>query len=544
MLVLILVLLFGRSIRHGPMLDDYPIALRIQRWFAGDPDQTWWNLFEFGRFDEGLRFSGVLPWWTAEDLFVRFLRPVAAATHVVDQRLWPSSPELMHVHSLVWAAALGLATLWLYRQALSPRLAALAAITYSVSAIHMWPVMWISNRNALVSATFGVLAFGLYRLGRISDSRRSWLAPPAFALCLLSAEAGVSTLAFVAAFELTEGRTSRHRRVFLLGSMLVVVAAWRVFYDTAGFGATSSGAYLDPFRAPAAFLAQAPPRLGWLLMELWTPFEFVRWRGFPSAVQWVLAVLFCSGSFLAMVRGWRDRTLRTFLLGGALALPPLLTSMPQARLLTFVWMGLAPCVAATVRHYLRMSGARRGLAGLVGLGPLIVSPAIVAGGFEWLESQRQQVVDSPGLHLAPDKRVRGRSLILVHAPSFDRAMALGFARAQAGKALPSFTWLLSTGEAEPLIRRRGCCTIVVEQQEGFIGDPLASYYRGPQVPFAVGDRVKTLGFRAEVEAVDRGGAATRVAFEFPHQLGVEQLLYATWSKGDFRRLLTRTLPQE
>src|SRR5688572_14338970 len=48
----------------------------------------------------------LLPWWTDRSLLIAFFRPLASLTHAVDGWLWPKSPELMHVQSVVWYACL------------------------------------------------------------------------------------------------------------------------------------------------------------------------------------------------------------------------------------------------------------------------------------------------------------------------------------------------------------------------------------------------------------------------------------------------------
>src|SRR5215213_5330266 len=42
---------------------------------------------------------GYFPWWTAPEMRAVFFRPLAAATHWLDYRLWPDSAEAMHAHS-------------------------------------------------------------------------------------------------------------------------------------------------------------------------------------------------------------------------------------------------------------------------------------------------------------------------------------------------------------------------------------------------------------------------------------------------------------
>jgi len=40
-------------------------------------------------------------WWAAVDSRNAFYRPLAAATHALDLRLWPDSAALMHLHALL-----------------------------------------------------------------------------------------------------------------------------------------------------------------------------------------------------------------------------------------------------------------------------------------------------------------------------------------------------------------------------------------------------------------------------------------------------------
>ncbi|HOE98007.1 MAG TPA: hypothetical protein PK847_15655, partial [Candidatus Sumerlaeota bacterium] len=46
--------------------------------------------------------------------------PLAAATHALDLALWPTSPALMHAHTLLWFAALLAALAALFRRLLPP----------------------------------------------------------------------------------------------------------------------------------------------------------------------------------------------------------------------------------------------------------------------------------------------------------------------------------------------------------------------------------------------------------------------------------------
>ncbi len=58
---------------------------------------------------QSLKAYGALPWWTCDDLRVAFWRPVASFTHWVDHQLFPDSTVLMHLHNVLWFAAVALA---------------------------------------------------------------------------------------------------------------------------------------------------------------------------------------------------------------------------------------------------------------------------------------------------------------------------------------------------------------------------------------------------------------------------------------------------
>jgi hypothetical protein len=45
--------------------------------------------------------SGSLPWWAAEEFRHANLRYLSTLTMMLDHFLWPDSPRLMHLHSLL-----------------------------------------------------------------------------------------------------------------------------------------------------------------------------------------------------------------------------------------------------------------------------------------------------------------------------------------------------------------------------------------------------------------------------------------------------------
>ena len=78
------------------------------------------NLFTF--LDGGpqqirdLIHKGFIPWWTFERVKLNSWRPISAFTHWLDYLFWPNSPLLMHLHSLIWMAAMIVLITLLYRR--------------------------------------------------------------------------------------------------------------------------------------------------------------------------------------------------------------------------------------------------------------------------------------------------------------------------------------------------------------------------------------------------------------------------------------------
>jgi hypothetical protein len=229
---------------------------------------------------------GVMPWWAAEDLRFVFLRPVTIAFHRLDYVLWPDSAPLMHLHSLLWLAALVLSVAALYRRLLSPVwIAGLATLLYAIDDAHGYPTAWLANRNALIATTLGVLALVCHDRWRRDRWRPGpWLASFYLALALFAAEFGAGTLAYLFAYVVfLEGRGEREgagrstrlsdqaeaggpgrsrrfpgapwsQRFLSLCPYAAVAAVWLIVYKVGGYGTEGSGFYVDPLRQPASFL--------------------------------------------------------------------------------------------------------------------------------------------------------------------------------------------------------------------------------------------------------------------------------------------------
>ena len=539
-LLLLAALFHLGSLDEGFLLDDHAIYARLGAWRGGMQGATWWDLFHLGSFDARLRFSGALPWWAAEDVQLHFFRPLAALTHAVDVLLWPENPALMHLHNLLWFVASGAAVAWLYRGALqSERVALLATAVFVLSYVHEWPIRWISARNAQMALTFGIVA-----LGGFLRWRQGWRWRVAALLALtasvLSGEVGVSALAYVVAFAATRvafGGDKPRVGLQMVASSLLVVLVWRVGYTAAGFGAVGSGTYLDPLSAGGAFLDEAPGRLGALLLFIPGPAELWMSPAVALVVRVTVGGLFLAAVGTTVMSVGRSRC--AWAGGAVLCMVPLLASIPQPRLLGFVLIGVAPLVAgAIVDGWIADTRVRRFGAIVTATVLLASGPMVLSGALDGVRSAGAPELGEPGKNLG---ELRGRNLVVLNAPNLASAQMIGATRVAHGLELPAFSWVLGVGE-DVVVRRSGCCTIVLSQPRGLYKELWSATFRGPQRPFEVGETVSTLAFGATVDDVDGRGSATRVSFEMTGPLRSPQYVFVRWDGRDYQVVAWRDIP--
>jgi len=119
---------------------------------------------------------GTMPWWGSLELHHAFFRYMTTLTMMLDYRLWPNSPALMHLHSLFWLAAVVLAAALLYREVLGTTwIAGLASLMYALDGAHAVPAGYLADRDALIACCFGFLSLLFFvRWRKIGRSRDRW----------------------------------------------------------------------------------------------------------------------------------------------------------------------------------------------------------------------------------------------------------------------------------------------------------------------------------------------------------------------------------
>jgi hypothetical protein len=365
---------------------------------AGSP----WGLFHFlagnATENQALKATGEMVWWAADDLRTLFWRPLTEWTHWLDHALWPHSPALMHLHSMLWYGALIFLLARLYQRidTSSPVRARLAVLFFVCSILHLTAVAWIAARNQLVAACCTVLCIGAFHVWRTRPSpRHGWLAVAMFGLALMSAEAGLATLGYLVAHVLVFGAPHQpnqagnfwRERVAPLLPFLVIMVIWRVAYNALGYGSSGSGFYIDPASDPVRFAGNILLRLPTLLLaqvvgvpsatlNLLTPAQQAM---YAAAAAGTLALCWS----VARVYGlWTNPVARFLGIGGVLALVPMCASETTDRLLLNAEIGFSWLLALLFTRALGQHRPRRSwvtlpakiLIGLIVFVHLVVMP--------------------------------------------------------------------------------------------------------------------------------------------------------------------------
>ena len=493
--------------------------------------------------------SGVLPWWTYEKLHLEFWRPLSSLTHWLDYRLWPESPLLMHVHNLVWFAALVFLAATLYRRLIGPIwVAGLAALLFAVEDNHSLPAAWIANRNALLSSFFALLALYLHDRWR----RDRWkpgivLAPLTFAAALLCGEAAAGVAGYLFAHVLyLDSRRDRRRWAALLPYVAVGIV-WLAAYRAQGYGASGSEPYNDPGSDPVGFIGLVLQRF---------PLSLMGQFGLPPAdiaslasldLQRVLLVwapillAFLAYVFWPLLRS--DRTARFFAVGMLIAVLPLCSVYPMDRVLTLVGFGAIGLIGMFLAGvyekaaWLPASRLRRKATVLAALVLFFIHGVISTLQLPvntYMPAVFGNTIKDAIATIPADADLTDKSLVVVNMPDAFISSYIPILRVLNGQPIPERTYALAPAGQSVVMERVDERTIRLKSAIGFLPPPgtqvdpsaprsvsfafihqrLNALFRGPQNPLKTGDHVRLTGLDIEIAAADAVRGPTEVVFHF------------------------------
>ncbi len=547
------------SLFAGLAVDDYWHRIyltRAARWlpavkppldlfsfYDGNPARNRWLLDQ-----------GISAWWTDPRIRISFLRPVSAATHWLDYRLWPHTPILMHAQSIAWYLAVVALATALYRRMLGAGwVAGLAALLYAIDHTHGTPVGWIANRNVLVSGAFALGSLWLYARRREGKRAAAWLSPLVFGVALLSAEAALAVAGYFAAYALFLDPAPGRRRALGLVPHALVATLWTVTYRLGHYGVRGSGLYFDPLREPLVFARHLLVHLPLLVAAEFGASSPDPYALAPTSIRIVLValalgVLALAGLALASIFR-RNAVARFFLVGATLGAIPLCAVVPSARTLLLPGFGMIGLVALMVQRVVERSPAlpsRRALrapivaiAAWAGGGHLLLSPLVFqVGAFQFAFMQHLAEQLTATFPHVPN--LEHRRVVLVNAPDGAFSAYISIVRWAHGKPVPASLFPLAVGTRAVDIRRTGPRTLLVRSAGGFLSQATETLLHDPRDPMPVGTRVEVDGDTVQVVETTADGRPAQVRVTFDRPLEAPGLCWIVWTD---KRLSRFRLPK-
>lgn len=495
--------------------------------------------------------DGTFPWWTASDLKVALWRPLTSATLRLDHALFGRWAPGYHAHSLLWFLALVAIAGVLYRRHLPAGLAAVAVLLFAVDESHWLSTTWVSNRHILVSAVFAFLGL----LAHLRWREQGWwpglpLSLGFFLMGLAAGEAGLQVLAFVLAYELTGSRDTGRQR--LLGALpaLALGVAYLLAYKLSGFGARSSGLFVDPLGETSRFLERAVDLLPAMLAELVVGME-VFYGLAPGLPRYATPVSLAVAAFFGLLL-WRAfkalppdeaRAARWWVLGGLLALPPPLGSLlypsSTGRSLLFPSVASVVAVALVLQYGLRL--LRRQVAEPGWLRAAVALPlALVALVNAGVEPVATPYAVTQLARETRDGEQRFRELALDDAPGTEVVLltatgtSTGYAhlmRAWYREQPPRPWWNVSWLRRDQELRRTGPASFELRSLAGaLLSHPAERFYQPRPESLAQGQVLSTRLMEVKVLETEEYGP-TRLEVTLDRPLDDPSLRFLAWKDG-------------
>jgi hypothetical protein len=510
------------------------------------------DLFRFATPENNrqLMDQGIFPWWADPEARLSFFRPLTSFTHVLDHALWPNSPFMMHVHTVLWFLVLIAGTGALYSRIINPPwVAALALFFFALDDARGGPVSWIANRNALIAGAFSVWSLVFFIRSERDGWRPGWvLAPLLFALGLLAGEGAASILGYLIAYTFVMASGTWRRRLTTLLPFLVLVAVWRLTSRALGYATFGSGVYVDPLNEPLAFLTQLAIRLPILLLgQLAGPWSEM-YNAAPLILPglqyalFALALTVIVGTALLIVPLWKQATIRFSCIGALLAGIAPCATFPSDRLLTWIAIGASAVLAELLRALfaaLRTPGTSpwRPRLALTVAASILMFHAVLAPIFlpvraigvkkvrEVLERAERSVPENP--------EIERETFVYVNPPGDPLACYIPIMRADAGGHLPRAQRWLASGTSEVLIERLDERSLRVRPTQGFLHSDSEQMLRSPRRPLRAGDVVQIRGFSAQITELLPNGRPAEALIRFDTALEHPSLRWFRWAGAGY-----------
>ncbi len=516
---------------------------------------------------------GNVPWWFCDSAQLSFFRPLTSATHWLDFKIFADKPWLMHLHNLLWAAALIFVITLVYKRFFSTTatwLAGFAGFLYMIDFSRLRPATWIANRNALMATFFGFLVLLMHDKWRKNEgSIYGVLAPVFLALAVLSAEAGIGIVAFIVAYALflDSGNILSRARSMVPAFMVVIV--WRGFYSLLGYGAAQTRMYIDPVRDPVEFIFAFIERAPQLIAGHFIGFDDFTMSLSLSATTAVVAICIAIVMFL-ILQFWpllrHDKLARFWAASMLFAVVPVCAyGVPQGRLLSFAAVAGYGLVAQFMLLSFGKDGSNyssincsRSLRKIVAV--FFVFSLVIFQLIQWGAANTYVIAAASSGSVQPEKKwlnigteaeIEQKTVMVINAPDAFSFVYLPFVRDYFEIPLPERLRVLSSSVSPITITRVDDYSLRIRPDAGFLPDttkPLpgtpkdlparhfghimhkvSQGYRDERNPMKIGEKVVLSNMIVEITEITDLGLPAEAIFTFNKKLEDDSFKWIYWN---------------
>ena len=536
------------------------------------------NLYAFSGFkaerQQAFLDKGIYPWWLDRDSKINFFRPLSSLTLALDYTLWPDSPLLMHLHSLLWFLLLVVLVFRFYKRIFTRQvIAGLALFLFAIDDVHAG-IGWICNRHGVVAMVFGVSSLLFYC--RATEKKPFLiLSYIFFALSLLASEMGIVSFAFIFTYTFILDKQRIRYKIAALLPFLIIGLIWLAVRDYLGYGVIGSLLYLDPVKSPGLFLLNLPVRFFLLLFSaagLPVVDLFMMFSPTGSAVIAVIAFV-CLGIASAII-GFVFKKSRIAVFWGIsllLSVLPLTTGLPRNTILGFPGLGMMGLAALLLYYISKAERAEFKLSRKIGLKVLIpgllfcfvvVNPLYIL--MLPATFRTSMAVQTRLTAFDSTAEIENQCLIIINPPSVATMEAGLMIRLFSDKPLPAYLRYLSSGESPVEILRIDRNTIQVIPQVPFPLFPegikdresgrvfhfhmdilsrwIDSFYYNHNNPPQRGETIKLPEVKITILDVTEDGCIAGVMFRFERALEDPFYKWFRWDKQNQQYSISR-MPQ-
>lgn len=499
---------------------------------------------------------GYVAWWTDLESKTKFWRPVSEVTHWIDFQLWPDSPVLMHAHSIAWFLLLLIVLSTFYKRFLAPSIAMLALLLYAIDADHGLTISWISNRNAIIATTFGLLALVFHDKWRRENVHCGrWLGPLFLIIALLSAEFAIGMGAYLLAYTLfIDDKPWANRLIAMLPYGLVTIV-WRLIYNSLGYGSHASSIYFDPGSHFFEFLSMAVQRFPVLLagqLGFFPPDIFTTLHG-PAALLYLLLAM----TFILLIAIFavpiilRNPQARFLASGMLLSIIPVCAPAPSSRVLLFVGIGAMGLIALIIAEWLESARpvsrlkryAKNTWLSIVFVTHLIIAPLLLPLVCWAPVLLLAESINNIAYDLPLNANDKDKTLIFINPPIAHGATIIPLMRERAGLVNAKTIYLLASNTEQLQVRRIDDHSLNLSSVQGIYHPAADEVNLDANIGFEANQQRTFDGMKVYINAVTKDRRPQDINVIFNRPLNHEDYIFLMWSpdKG-VERISISTLP--